>query len=348
MTDVALWRELTGRPPGPVGLRPDEEAALVDAVRVLSQGFGGNRNLSGHGYLDDPAVLAAYLLVFSPISEAQVEAALRLGGVVSHSGAVLDVGCGPGPAAIAARRAGFSDVMLLDHSEAALGVARRRIPGARAKVWTPGKPLPDGPYDLVTLAHVVCEVFKRQPDRIEARRDLLVQIAATLSREGQILIVEPARHVVNAELLELRDMLVSSGWVVDAPCRFSGACPARAVSAACHAGLQWTPPPALAARFRAARLDRETLSFGWLLLRPPGSAPRDVPEGVRRVVSDPLVNKAGRVRVLTCGTDGRRALSGPRNQRWPDRGEALFAEGLEVRETGFGVGPETRLERWRP
>jgi hypothetical protein len=69
-----------------------------------------------------------------------------------------------------------------------------------------------------------------------------------------------------------------------------------------------------------------------------------------RVLSEPLLNKAGRWRVLVCGEKGRFSLSAPGSFRSPlwlglRRGDALTITEPEIRETGWGIGPGTKLNR---
>jgi SAM-dependent methyltransferase len=214
----AAWRRLVG---SPVDRRPPtgpELARAAAAVQRLSAGLGGARTKAGHTYMDDPELLGAYLLHWWPISYLQACSALDLAGVAMGSrGRALDLGCGPGPASAALRDRGL-DVMGLDHSARALDVRRALMPEP-SRVWN-GEvdPLPDGPWDVVWLGHVVNELFKRQPDRQVRRVGLLRQIGATLSPRGRVFIVEPAAHALNAELLALRDALLADGWFVHAPC----------------------------------------------------------------------------------------------------------------------------------
>jgi SAM-dependent methyltransferase len=306
---------------------------VARALATLTRGFRGA--LYGRPYFEDPELLGAYLLGIDPVSEAQVAAALRLGRV-RGPGRVLDLGCGAGAAARAAQAAGFTQFTLCDASPAALRLASRSQDGAIAHEWRAGEPLPDGPFDLIVASHAVCEWFRDAPDRVEARAALLGDAASRLAPGGRLLVVEPARHDVNRALLGLRDALVARGFRVDAPCPEIARCPALAGGHACHASLRWAPSPELARVRHAAHLDRDTVAFGWLLLRPPGAPPSVRDAGALRVVSEPLRNKAGRVRVLTCGPEGRMAVSGPPAPRWwPERGEMVSIEGAERAENGW-------------
>ena len=108
------------------------------------------------------------------------------------------------------------------------------------------------------------------------------------------------------------------------------------------------------------KLDKESLKMAWFMLRPPsgdetselgGSFLRD--EGFFRVVSDPMLNKGGRVRRLVCGGAGRFPLSAPDGS--PDaarsgfdalgRGDFIAVDDPEVRENGWGIGARTVIRQ---
>jgi hypothetical protein len=98
---------------------------------------------------------------------------------------------------------------------------------------------------------------------------------------------------------------------------------------------------------RRAGIDKRELPFTWLVLKPSGAPPAD--PALVRVVSEPLLNKAGRRRVVVCGTAGRFSLSAPGPYRSPawihvGRGQALRVVDPEPRDGGgWGLGPATRL-----
>lgn len=72
-----------------------------------------------------------------------------------------------------------------------------------------------------------------------------------------------------------------------------------------------------------------------------------------RVVSDPMLNKGGRVRRLVCGREGRFPLSVAKDS--PDvarsgfdrlkRGDYICVENPELRENGWGIGSATRIKK---
>jgi SAM-dependent methyltransferase len=346
---VALWRQITERTPGPPHLTPEERAIVVRGIKKLSAGFGGGRNIAGQRYLDDPALLGAYLLFFGPISERQAQSALQRSGISALEGRALDVGTGAGSVARALVAKGIGEVVGLDHSDAAVRLAKAWVgPALTPRTWTPDMPFPDGPFRIVSFGHVLNELWKREPDRTARRIALIERAAAQLSADGQIFVLEPATHTINREMLELRDALRAAGWRMDAPCIRQEFCPALAAGVACHADVPAAADREHEALARSTRLPKDTLAYGWLLIRPPGPLtvdPRDV-----RVISERLRNKAGRERFVVCGVEGHFSLSAAPDQsdrtwRALRRGDAVRVIDPELRESGWGVQSGTRLER---
>jgi hypothetical protein len=118
-----------------------------------------------------------------------------------------------------------------------------------------------------------------------------------------------------------------------------------------------------------AGLDRESVKMSFLLVAPGAGASGEGPDALSaasagrlraRVVSEPMLNKAGRIRFLLCNEAGRFALSAKRGdaaaaaqgffsfRRYDlieasglvPRGEAAGSPGAPV---AYGFGPETSL-----
>lgn len=156
----------------------------------------------------------------------------------------------------------------------------------------------------------------------------------------------------------------------------------------CHDAVRWEMPRSVESLARELGLDKESLKMTWFLLEPPrnltggagrayagagvkssagvcaraegASADADgksvdesahggADEGLFRVVSDPMLNKGGRVRRLLCGTTGRFPLSVPAGSADAarsgfdalERGDFVRVESPEPRENGWGVGTKT-------
>lgn len=337
-------------------LTPDELRLVAGGVRQLSHGLTRGRRLVGAHYMDDPALLGAYLLYFWPVSYAQGRHALNEVGAKPRS--VLDLGSGPGPLSLAAFDAGAIEVMSADRSEPALALAEQ-LAGAvgqrlQTRRWDPlaNDPIPGRniAWSVISLGHVINELWADAPDRIERRAALSRSLLGSLRKGGSLVIVEPALRTTTRELLALRDVLVGEGHAVRAPCLFRGPCPAleREVDW-CHFERAWEPPPALAEIVATSGLHKEALKAAYVVLAPKGEAwpqPPPAREGARlfRVVSEHLEGK-GRLRVIGCGPEGRVPLAladdarGEATQAFVDatRGDVLAIEGGEPAGEGPGV-----------
>jgi SAM-dependent methyltransferase len=382
---VSLWRGGgRGRP-----LSAKEVERASKALLSLQRGLTGARRLAGAGYMEDPDLLGAYLLYYWPVSYMQVSlAASSLGSPDGRSLRVLDLGSGPGPASAALldRFSGREvELFLADGSAKALDLARSILDSGAAR---PSRletfavnlerliasNIPPGPYDIIVMSHVLNELWRGAPDRLERRQGLVEAQAARLAPGGSLLLLEPALLETSRELLALRDRLVAAGFRILSPCLRGGACPALAAgpSHSCHAEVPWEPPEPVASLARAAGLDRVSVKMSYLLLAPAASeggvatkASESSPESSSgilraRVVSEPLLNKAGRVRFLLCNEAGRFALSAKRDDPTA-RAQGFFslrrcdlveAGGLVLRgeasgpagaPPAYGFGPATSL-----
>ncbi len=364
-----VWREHLegGASPGrgPAGLDPGEMRSVAGRVRELSRGLTRDRGLAGERYFSEPSLLGAYLLYYWPVSYAQCR--ILLGMLPGSFSSALDLGSGPGPFSLALLDHGVRRVTALDRSRESLALARRiaELSGRSLLVreWDAAgnEPLPPGPFDIVTSGHLLNELWAGDPDRVERRFRLVERAAAVLSPEGTVLIAEPALQSTAADLLRLRDRLVSAGWLIRSPCFFGGPCPALP-DGVCHAEWDWTPPPLVRDIARMSRVSpRENLKSAYIAASPPGASPaaafREASDAYR-VVSDRMLSKSGRVRFFVCGPGGRFTLSAKRNDLPPElgtfftlrRGDVVRFSGTEERENGRGLAAGSRLEilRRRP
>ena len=324
--------------------------------------------------MDDPDILAAYLLFYWPVSYAQVSSALTQSGLKPSR--VLDMGSGPGPGAAAFLDAGADSVLLTDASEDALGLARRVLAldgPVKADLRFLKADLERevsyvleaerGVFDCVVFGHSLNELWPEAADRDKRKLDLIRDISACLAPGGTILVVEPALLSTSRDALELRDGLVAEGWSVRAPCPGRSRLPCPALSAGpghtCHDELRWETPETVRQLAERTGLDKESLKATWYLASPPAKEARSepaanstYPEDTLRVVSDPLLNKAGRVRFLLCGKSGRFSFSAPADDLWTResgflylrRGDVIRVRSPEKRESGWGLASGTTIE----
>ncbi len=326
----------------------------------LSVGLTRERALAGERYLDDPRLLGAYLLFYWTTSYLQAR------GIFSElphrPGAVLDLGSGPAPVALAALDAGASEALAADRSSRALAAARALASKAGEPLatnpWDPTRPgalahvAAGRTFDTITLGHVVNELFTGEgaPER---RAALLEEAAALLRPGGSLVVIEPALRDTSRQLLAVRDLLVARGFAVRAPCLFRGPCPARLRETDwCHAERPIEAPPLVAEIARAAGLRKEAIKMSYLVLAPRGEAWAPPPAGrAFRIVSEPLPSK-GRLRYMACGPEGRLGLSlqekhvNERNRRFEAllRGDVVELSEVEPRGDGLRLSEASEVK----
>ena len=369
---LAVWRAARRAPPGGRGPRPPPDRLLPDelrevgaAVARLSRGLTRERELAGARYMDEEKLLGAYLLFYWPVSYLQARGTIS--ELPRRPRAVLDLGSGPGPMAFAALDAGAAEVLAADRSARALATARKLAAEAGeplgTREWNPTRPAPLASlapgkrFDLVTMGHVVNELFAQAPGAEVRRADLLEEALALLAPCGSLLVVEPALRDTSRALLRVRDLLVARGCAVRAPCLFRGACPALLRETDwCHAERAIEPPPLVAQLGKAAGLRKEAVKMSYLVLAPKGEAWAEPPAGrVFRIVSEPLPSN-GRLRYMGCGPEGRMGLSlqgkhvGERNRRFEHllRGDVVRVTGGEPRGDGLALGEASEVSVLAP
>ncbi|MDX9957640.1 MAG: small ribosomal subunit Rsm22 family protein, partial [Spirochaetia bacterium] len=232
--------------------------------------------------------------------------------------------------------------------------------------------IPEGPFDLIILGHCLNELGAGEPDqvvRVERRVALVQRAASVLTPGGSVMIVDPATLASARDGMALRNHLASLGWRVAGPCTRQGPCPALAAgeNQSCHDEAAWAMPESVRRLAEGAGLDREKIKMFWLVVQPPvqgRGGDRADEDGDRagagavsgtqlyRVVSEPMLNKAGRVRYLLCGPRGRFPFSAKRDDPAAVAGgffrlgryDLIQVEEPESREGGgWGFGPETRI-----
>jgi len=347
---IRLWRGQGSKLPAD-RLTQAELRLLAPALRELSAGLTGNRNLAGRRYMNDPRLLGAYLLYFWPVSYAQLHYVLADTRIAV--GAALDIGCGPLPATCALLDHGASSVTAADVNRAATSIGRLLLKdrtNVRLATWnalTPA-PLPSGRFDTVVLSHILNELWSDRDDRLALRAELLSRIASRMSSSSRVVIIEPALLGIARDLLGLRDRLASDGWRIESPCFIQDACPALPLrNGTCHAAFRWNAPKIVASLASLAKIDKSRPAMSYLVAAPPNSqtSGSEEDEHACRVVSDSMRNKAGRERLFVCGPDGRFAVSVGPNDRYSAaasfrsaaRGDVVTFSGLERRGEGYAI-----------
>lgn len=355
----------------------DQAAAAADLL-ALQRGLTGERRLIGGAYMDERRALASYLLFYWPVSYAQTRAMLsmaRLSG--GRPLRVLDLGSGPAPCSIAAADllgGSGTAITACDRSPLALEIASRLAASAGYRfAGVPGwdalsGALPEGPFDLVVLGHVLNELRAGREDRLGARLSLLDAALARLSPGGALLFLEPALLSTGRDAIALRDRLAAAGRRILAPCLRQGPCPAlESEGQTCHSDFAWEVPPVVRELSRRTGLGKDLVKTTAFVVAPgcaesglraatssadsADSADEDG-GGEYRVVSDPMLNKAGRVRLLLCGASGRFPLSAKRGEGFPAeaaffalrRSDRVVLRAPARRENGVALGAGTAIE----
>jgi ribosomal protein RSM22 (predicted rRNA methylase) len=250
--------------------------------------------------------------------------------------------------------AGAGEAIAADRSRPALDLARalaiEASEGLSTRDWAPEKPIPDGQFDLITLGHVINELYQGD---IGKRAALVEKILERVKPGGSLLIIEPALRETSRALLQLRDRLVDRGVAIRAPCLFRGNCPALLKETDwCHAERNWRMPELTTSLARAATLHKESLKMSYLMLAPAGEPWPQPPEGTLfRIVSEPLDGK-GRSRVMGCGPTGRVGLAmqdkhqNEKNRLFAKatRGDVIRITATEPRGDGLSLTDQSTVE----
>ena len=356
-------------------------------LRYLQRGLTGDRKLIAASYMDQQRILQSYLLYYWPVSFYEVSALLhelRTRAMLPNIHSVLDLGSGPGPASFAAQTFGAKRASLVDKSKHALAAAsaiatKGRVKGLNLEIIEHCAEIedfcaPNGEsYDLIIATNSINELWPDSPNGILKRRDLVLRFLPNLQPEGIIVIVEPSAHYTSIPLLELRDSLLAAdldgiSLACVGPCPHSLPCPMLGKEKKpCFSEWQWNLPPLVRELADCAGLDRDSLKASWVALKKHEKQEKDkealqdnkiVPFGSSglsgRIVSEPMLNKAGRVRYILCTNGGLRAtISALRYDPMAEnlgffglgRGDLIAADGLEIRgESHFGIVPGSRLE----
>ena len=356
-------------------------------LSYLQRGLTGDRKLIAASYMDQQRILQSYLLYYWPVSFYEVSALLhelRTRAMLPNIHSVLDLGSGPGPASFAAQTFGAKRASLVDKSKHALAAAsaiatKGRVKGLNLEIIEHCAEIedfcaPNGEsYDLIIATNSINELWPDSPNGILKRRDLVLKFLPNLQPEGIIVIVEPSAHYTSIPLLELRDSLLAAdldgiSLACVGPCPHSLPCPMLGKEKKpCFSEWKWNLPPLVRELADCAGLDRDSLKASWVALKKHKKQEKDkealqdnkiVPFGSSglsgRIVSEPMLNKAGRVRYILCTNGGLRAtISALRYDPMAEnlgffglgRGDLIAADGLEIRgESHFGIVPGSRLE----
>jgi ribosomal protein RSM22 (predicted rRNA methylase) len=281
----------------PADLRAGIEAAatgvpnrdLAEAVDRLIARYREDRP-APEAILAGPADVAAYAVYRMPATFAAVQEALAqlhraYPGLAPRT--QLDLGGGTGAAAWAARSifGSLGTATVLDQARAALDLGRG-IAGPLEVEWRES-PLStvDASADLVTVSYVLSELSATDQADLVRR--------AGLAATGAVVVVEPGTPAGYRRILAARDVLLSIGLNVRAPCPHQAGCPLSRGDW-CHFGAR-VNRSALHRRLKNAELSYEDEKFSYVAAAPEP----EVAGGWGRVVRRPQQRK-GLVSLRVC------------------------------------------------
>ncbi|KAB2880208.1 class I SAM-dependent methyltransferase [bacterium] len=165
--------------------------------------------------------------------------------------------------------------------------------------------LTDQRYNLITGGNVLNELTKNGEEQF------INILERNLLPDGFVILIEPALKNSSRRLLELRDRLLQSGWVMYAPCFTHNSCPALANPEDwCHHDMPWERPKFIEILDEMVGHIRKSLKFSYLILSRRNIhlsefiAPKRNFTNQFRVVSD-LFKEKGRRRIFLCNDLGR-------------------------------------------
>lgn len=331
--------------------------SIASAIKRLSDTFIeqtgakpiGGRNSSVQSrwlYGDDNLLRTAYAAYYLPVNVPKLvemfESVRFPWGSVGH---ILDIGTGPGTAAIAGliarARTGLTspvDITLCDHSRDFLELSKQMIAVFRRILNIPGTDLSyhfilssdsgkndhiyqKTGYDLVLAANIVAELSKNTTDELPSH------LADLVNPGGYVVFVEPARRLPARQVTAVRDEVIKTGWKVLYPCPASYPCPLMSRQKDwCHHRLLWQAPEHISAIDGLIGMEKNLLNFTGFILEKPSETDSIFAEseflgpdrnqgGDRvslpsRVISDVMAQK-GRYCVYVCGIFNGKARALP-------------------------------------
>lgn len=312
---------------------------LADGVRTLSAMFNGERALSP-GYLSRHHLRQAYVVYYLVQTWGKTRAVLSelaSFAALPASPRVLDFGCGPGAASLAAveafahPRLTLHDVVVeaLDDAEWLL----RQYGGAGGKVRIAPE-VPAGPFDVLLAANVLSEM--KEPAALERLMETALEPA------GYFVLLEPALPEAVRRVMAWRDRLVERGWRIAAPCAGAVRCPMRERGDLwCHQDLPWNAPSVVDVLDRRLGFAKESLKFSYLVATQAGAVRIPPERPAWRVVSNRHRAK-GRVWATLCGSGEKLVESTLLSRhRSPDTADFEHARRGDVLE--ISPPPEPRL-----
>ncbi len=269
---------------------------------------------------------------------------------------VLDLCSGPGAFAFAALRHGAREVVAVGEESTSLELGAE-ICGSYGfpltiRTWKEME-IPrdfDEKFDLIILGHGLQQLFSfKQEGWQHNALNYIQQLQRLLTPEGSLLIVDGSDVQTNHQVLSLRNLLVESGYPVQAPCVWRGRCPAlETKNSPCYAQRKMEKPELLREMQRACEINLGSLKMTYLIVRKQEAAWPTDRKDLYRVISPPVEMHRGKAFYL-CGHEGKKRLESqmqkpPKAFEYLKRGELISVKDpMKVRGL-FAVGDQTAIE----
>ena len=314
----------------------DNDPKVVEAARALSEGFT-RRPEERTPDLDPRALRTAYLAYFAPRAIAATAFALQSSPLPGPDQIVLDVGAGTGGASLVAAASGARRVVLVDRDPQALGVAERLL-GALDKTPLIETRAVDffastwkAPFATFLLSAFALGELLRE----RSEEEVLAKLMEAAPKATRWLLIDAGDATRARKIQSFRQVALSRGFRVIAPCPHESACPALVRKKDwCHSKTERELPVRLAAFARAVGRDDTSMNLSYLALDRDAGHDGSRPAALR-VLGDPIREK-GRVRLPVCGPDGVRFLQALKRNRGAHDSLLQMARGQEF---GLAEGP---------
>ncbi len=350
------------------------------ALFDLQRGLTGERVLAGQGYMDNARLLDAYVAYYFPVSYQQISHAAKHICTKKSEVNILDFGCGPGAASAAIIdkiRSGNPEckisLALIDASESALKTAvaffkaeYKNIKVKAIKSNFEKESVVDAlkkaeiseRFDIGVSCHLFNELWKDKSDKIERRTAFAESALSALKDDGEMILCEPSLLETSRDLIAVRDKIVEHGFFVKAPCPSCHACPALKAGEnhTCHAEYPVEDAGSIAYLAKKAKLDRTSVKMTYFVFskseaKHEENAETDAKSLKAIVVSDAMLNKAGRIRFILCDGEKRIAVSAKKDDERAKkigffdlkRMDFVQFSNLEERGEAFGIKSESTL-----
>lgn len=338
-----------------------------------------NRNQEFGNYLTAENQLNAYALYYLFPNLAKVSAildfCLERGWLTIKNGLkIADIGCGPGVGLLGVLNQlmasylpeEFPSLQLsaIDQSAQALKLAERIVVNlplktlnlklSTANLENQECALLTAKQDLIILANVVNELFRKDNEPFIKRSAFLKKVIDThLADNGLLIIIEPALQKTSRELIAVRDLLLADkNYTVLAPCTQQKGCPLNNAEHAedwCHEAHYWDNPALIDQIDKLTGLNKHHIKYSFLIIGK--AADFHTAENLNYTIETPLYSK-GCMKVKSCGEHGLSELvytaksKSDKNRQFKkiEKGSRFYFVNTQPEEKKIRITPEMKVE----